>query len=394
MKKYMIIVIYIGMVLTGCSNYTESNNIGLITGMGIDYDKESDLYEVTLQMINPSGVAGSSQGSGGIPVHQIEGKGNTISEATRNSSKKISRTNIFSHLSAVVISEELAREKGINFILDAFERDARVRTNIPIIVARGHSAKIMLSILPAQDKIPSVAFVKKINDTAKVLGENTEITIFNTVSAISSKGKEPVINGMRIVGNVEQGASKANDEKVENTYVMADGLAIFQKGYLVNWLDGEKAKSIQMLRNEMNSSNISISCPKKEGNLSIEIRRLKRNTNVVYEKGQAKIKIELVGSAALNELLCDIEFNKQEVLNQLEKNLNHKIKKDVLEAIRFAQTEESDIFGFGEVLHRKSPKQWRKVEKNWNEQFAAAEIEIKVRMNIIGIGMRNTTYPF
>ncbi|MFY0758786.1 Ger(x)C family spore germination protein [Metabacillus dongyingensis] len=394
MEKYMIVVICIGVLLSGCSNYTESNEIGLVTGMGIDYDKESDLYEVTLQMINPSGVAGTSQGGGGLSVYQIEGKGKTISEAARNSSKKISRTNIYSHLTAVVISEELAREKGINFILDAFERDARIRPSVPLIVAREQSAKIMLSILPSLDKIPSVSFVKKINDTASVLGENAEITIFSTLSALSSKGQEPVINGMRIVGNIEQGASKANEEKVENTYVMVDGLAVFQKGYLVNWLDGQKAKSIQMLRNEMKNSNISISCPKKEGNVSIQIRRIKRNTNVVYEKGHVKIKVELVGAGTLNEMLCDIEFNKQEVLNQLEKKLNHKIKKDVLEGIHFAQNEKSDIFGFGEMLHRKNPNKWKKVENNWNEHFAAADVEIKVKMNIFGLGMRNKTYPF
>jgi spore germination protein KC len=54
MKKIHSILIFI-ILLTGCSNYSELNQLGLIIAMGIDDSKDIDNgYRVTFQVINPS----------------------------------------------------------------------------------------------------------------------------------------------------------------------------------------------------------------------------------------------------------------------------------------------------------------------------------------------------
>jgi spore germination protein KC len=392
----IIAMICFGLLLSGCSNYLESSEIGVVIGMGIDYEKKSKKYEVTFQVVNPRGVTSSSVGTQGLPIMQLEGKGRTLSEAARNSSKSFSRQIIYSHLALIVISEELAREKGLNFILDTFERDAKVRTNIPIIVAKEQSANNVLGNLPIADRIPSISLVKKIAHTSTMLGENVDVKVFDTIAALSSKGQEPVINGMKIVGDIEKGASKKNEETLENTVVHLAGLAVFHNGYLVDWLEGNKSKSVQILRNEMKNTNISLPCLNKKGHVSINVKYIDSKANVTYQnrKEKAKIKIEVEGAGYLDELLCNLAYDKSEVLKEIEKELNQKIEKDLSEGIHFAQKAESDIFGFGEMIHRKKPKQWKKIENEWNKEFAAADVEITVNMSIFDTGMMKKAYPF
>lgn len=48
-----------------------------------------------------------------------------------------------------------------------------------------------------------------------------------------------------------------------------------------------------------------------------------------------------------------------------------------------------DIFGFGDIFHRKYPEEWAKIKHNWNEIFSQADVEIEVKTNIIRTGLTN-----
>ena len=39
---------------------------------------------------------------------------------------------------------------------------------------------------------------------------------------------------------------------------------------------------------------------------------------------------------------------------------------------------DADIFGFGESIQKKYPKEWANMENNWDEIFPQTEIEIHV----------------
>ncbi|MNL83835.1 hypothetical protein D3C87_2115980 [compost metagenome] len=48
---------------------------------------------------------------------------------------------------------------------------------------------------------------------------------------------------------------------------------------------------------------------------------------------------------------------------------------------------DSDIFGFGEVLHKKNNKAWRQLGSNWNEAFAEAEFIVDADFVVRQAGM-------
>ncbi|MFB7121584.1 Ger(x)C family spore germination protein [Bacillus tropicus] len=395
MRNKICFLLLVLLITTGCSNYRELNKLAIVIGAGIDYDKNKQEYIVTYQAINPRGVPTSAISSPGneLAVINYQGSGKTIVEASRNSSKKISRQSLYYHTSLIVIGEAAAK-KGLNFILDVYERDPKVRTSLPVLIARNTSAKDILDIIPSGfTRITSKEFLDKLENTSTLLGENSmNSKVYQVIAALTSLGNEPAISGISIAGNKKQGWTKNNLETTKRTYTVINGIGIFRNGRLVKWLDGTKEKSVSIINNTMKQTSINVPC-KKGTELSVVISRAKRDVKVHIKEKKAFIDLSIHANGYIGEAVCDEDLRKITTLTNIEKRVEQKIKKDIQNGIREVQKVKTDIFGFGDVLHRSHPKEWRKVKDHWNELFSKASVHIKVKVNIDSTGMRTKSYP-
>ena len=56
-------------------------------------------------------------------------------------------------------------------------------------------------------------------------------------------------------------------------------------------------------------------------------------------------------------------------------------------ALNKAQKElKTDIFGFGETIHRKYPKMWKKMKDNWDDIFPNLPVNITVEVDTKQLG--------
>ncbi|MEH7454086.1 Ger(x)C family spore germination protein [Gottfriedia acidiceleris] len=391
-RKCMILILITSLLLVSCSNYKELNSVSIVVAMGIDYIPKDNQYNMVLQIINPSAIA-SVTGSIGTPVIALEQKGRTISEAARNATKSVSRSNIYSHVALVVIGEKLAKEKTLNYIFDVFERDSKIRVNIPVVIARNDSVYHVMNNLPALDKLPAKSIIGKIKNTSSLLGENQEIQMRQVISALSSSGREPVINGAILENETKTSETLDNFSSVKSSYNKIEGLGVIKKGRLVGWLDGPPAKSVQIVDNAIKESNIQIKCSKKEFD-SMELTRVKTNTKIKMKGKIPIINIKVKAIAIIDEVLCNDNFDQAKTLKKYELLSEKAIKQTLDEGIKKAQGYGADIFGFGDKLHLSEPKVFKKYEKNWNDQFQKAKVKIDVDVQINNVGMRKKAYPF
>jgi len=391
-RKCMILILITSLLLVSCSNYKELNSVSIVVAMGVDYIPKDNQYNMVLQIINPSAIA-SVTGSIGTPVISIVEKGRTISEAARNVTKSVSRSNIYSHVALVVIGEKLAKEKTLNYIFDVFERDSKIRVNIPVVIARNDSVSHVMNNLPALDKLPAKSIVGKIRNTSSLLGENQEIQMRQVISALSSSGREPVINGAVLENESKTSETLDNFSSVKSSYNKIEGLGVIKKGRLVGWLDGAPAKSVQIIDNAIKETNVQIKCSKKEFD-SMELTRVKTDTKIKMKGKIPIIHIKVKAIGIIDEVLCNDNFDQAKTLKKYELLSEKAIKKSLDEGIKKAQEYGADIFGFGDKLHLSDPKVFKKYEKNWNDQFQKAKVKIDVDVQINNVGMRKKAYPF
>ncbi|WP_088068009.1 Ger(x)C family spore germination protein [Gottfriedia luciferensis] len=391
-KKYIVSFMILTVILSGCSNYKELNQISIVLAMGVDYLPKEKKYEMILQILNPSSIATQS-GSQGVPIISLEDKGKTISEAARNVTKKGSRTNIYSHIALVVIGETLAREKSLNYIFDVFERDSKIRVNIPVVIARNKNVDKVMNNLATLDKLSAKSIVGKINNTSALLGENQKTLIRHAISAISSSGREPIINGASLKNESESSETLEDWGKVNSSFDMINGTGIFRNAKLVGWLDGPPAKSIQVVDNLIKETNLEIPCNKKEYD-SMELTRVKSKTEIKMKGNIPIITIKINSIGHIDEVLCNDNFDKAASLKKYEISAENVLKQSVEKGITEVKKLGGDAFGFGEKLYTANPKVYKKYEKNWNDTFKKAKVTVSVDVKINDVGMRKKAYPY
>ena len=117
----------------GCWDRREPGFLGVVTAVAFDFDPQTDLLKVIAQVANPlgigSGESGGQSGGGGGGKNLfwvVEASGQTIYEAIKRTEQITSRKLLWSHLEAVLFSEEMARE-GLLPVLDYIDRERQAR---------------------------------------------------------------------------------------------------------------------------------------------------------------------------------------------------------------------------------------------------------------------------
>lgn len=380
-------------ILSGCSNYRELNELAIVLGVGVDFIPDKNMYEVTYQVVKPSENAAKGNGMGSTPVINYVATGKTLNEAAGNSANLFSRQNIYSHIQLVIIGEHLAKKESLNFIFDIFERDAGVRVNVPVLIARGSGVKATMDMLSTIDKIPVQALAGKVKNASETLGEHGQTKIYEVIENLTSEGSEPAISGVSITGSKKIGESKENIETMKKTFTSLNGVSIFKRGKLVGWMDGKKTKSLQIIDNKLQSTNLRFHCDEKRYN-NITINKMKSHTKVNIQNNQAVITVNTQAYGYIVELLCNKDISKHEVISEYEEKAEKELKKEIMDGILAAQKLKSDVFGFGEILYFTQPKKWKESRRQWDQLFSQAKVNVKVNISIEETGMRIKPYPY
>lgn len=380
----ILIVMSLCSLLTGCWSKRELNELSIASAIGID--KDGDKYIVTVQIINPSEV--SSQKATGQRVasfiYTTEGK--TIFEALRRMTTMSTRRIYLAHIRAVVFGEDLARQ-GLKDLLDFLFRDHEMRSNIHLLVAKNTKAEYILSMLTGLDKIPANKMYISLERTEEFWATAHAAKLDDFVNSLSSEGKNPVVSGIIIQGNIEIGSNKKNLENARIPAILRiDNIAAFHRDKLIGWLNEKEGMGYNQIVGKMKSTLITIKCP-KGNDLGIEIMKTKCKAKGVIENGKPKIYINFQAEGNVGDVQCDIDLTKVENVNELERILEKTLEKNMEAVIKKAQNElRTDIFGFGEVIHRSYPKQWKTMKKDWSNQFIDLPVSINTTAKIRGLG--------
>ncbi|WFD09643.1 Ger(x)C family spore germination protein [Tepidibacter hydrothermalis] len=382
MKKTHIIpfiLIILISLLTGCWSRREINELSIASAVGID--KSKDGYLVTVQLINPGEIA-SKTATTRTAVTTYRTSGETIFEALRRLTLETPRKIYLGHIRLLVFGEEFARN-GIGKALDIFSRDHEIRTDFYIMVAKNEKAEKLLNILTPVEKIPAGKMYSSLEMSSDSWAPTKTVQLDELINSLISEGKNPVLTGVFIKGDPKTGMDIRNVEKVDSpTTVQICNLAAFKKDKLVGWLNEPQSKGLNYIEGNVSSTVFNVPCSNKE-KLAVELIRTKVKVNGKVENEEPKINIELLAEANISDVECKIDLSKPENIYKLEQKVAQRIKNVMEQAVKKAQNDfKSDIFGFGEAIHRADPKAWKKLKKDWGKEFEDLTVNIHVTAKI------------
>lgn len=388
MRKIAPLLVLVGisaMLLTGCWNRRELNELAISLAMGID--KEGDQFVVTHQVVNPGEVAGSQGGGAtGSPVTVYQGKGKTVFQANRKITKTAPRKIYAAHIRVLVIGEEFAKE-GIAKALDFVSRGQEFRTDFHILLVKGGKASDVLKILTPLETIPANEIFDTLETSERAWAAAGTIQLDQLINDLVSKGRHPFLTGIQIIGDRKAGNEVANLEAIDvPTRLSISNLGVFKGDKLVGWLTEDESKGHNYITGRVTSTVMAIPC-RKEGDpesVAVELIRAKEKVTAHMENGKPKIRVQIEGEGNVAEVECSqLDLSKTKTIAEIEKKTNERVEENVNQAIKATQEKyKADNFGFGEVVHRENPKYWRKVEDHWDEVFAGIETEVKADIKI------------
>ncbi len=382
-RKILIFCIYLSIltITTGCWARKELNDLAIAVAMGID--KVDEQYLITIQIVNPAEIAANKGSGRSTPVVVFQEKGDTIFETLRKMTTNAPRKIYLAHLRMVIFGEELARE-GIRKTLDFFSRDHEFRPDFNIVVAKDSRAEDVLKVLTPLETIPANKLYNALETSEKVWAPSMSVTFDSLDAKLSSEGDNPVLTSVYKTGDEQSGGSKQNIENLDPPVRLKyNGLGVFKDDKLIGWLSEWEGKGVNYALGEVKNTVITFSCP-QEGKVSLEVLHTKADLNTMMMKGDPKGSIKVNIEANVAEMECaHLDLNKISTIHDLEKRAEKDIKDAIIASIDAAQKEyQTDIFGFGDALHRSEPESWKELKKDWNQRFSNMPVAVDVKVEI------------
>ncbi|QNK57305.1 Ger(x)C family spore germination protein [Paenibacillus sp. PAMC21692] len=389
-KSILVLVILSMLLLSGCWNRRELNELAVAVGIAID-KADDNQYKVSVQVVEPNEIAGR-KGGDVTPVTMYQSIGRSIFEAARRMTTVSPRKIYFAHLRMLVISEDVARD-GLSNVLDFLSRDHELRTDYFIVVARHTSAENTLKILTPIERIPAVKLYSTLESSEKTWAPTTTVTMDELLNTLVSAGRQAVLTGLQVKGNQSIGEKRENVQMVKNgAQLQYSGIAVFKEDKLIGWLNEEQSKAYTYINNTLDSTSDIVRCP--DGGIATgEIIRSATKVKGKMIEGVPHIYIDVRSELNVAEVQCSLDLTRTQTISELEQLANANVKGFIDRTIKTMQTKyKVDIFGFGETIRRADPKTWRTLKHNWDEMFPKVQTHVSVEVKIRRLGTVNNSF--
>ncbi|MFB4160023.1 Ger(x)C family spore germination protein [Geomicrobium sp. JSM 1781026] len=389
-NTFIVLLLLASVLLTGCWDQWELRDLSVVTGLAIDKG-ENDEFILTMQVINPSEIAAQEEGSGFTAAQNYETRASSIQEGFRKLTQQAPRRGYFSHIAALIISEEVASE-GLSNFLDHFYRDHEIRSDFFLLIARGESASDILSLLPPIEELTSVNLKHSLLYSENSYTAVKGVTLDDLFEDLAARGIDPVMEGVSTSGDVATGKSIENRESVKpSAYLYVGHSGFFKADRFVGWLDEDEVKGYNYVMSENQDTPETLSCP-DDGTFVLETQSIEPNI-IVHSGNSPKINIDIKIHSTLSEMNCEgIDVEKKESKQLMEGIMNDEVEALVNIAIQKSKEERVDIFGLGREVYRQKPRLWEELKSEWYTHLAEIPVHVNVNTEVVGSGDVNNTF--
>ncbi len=384
LKRIVVIVILLGLFyqfFTGSWNRRELSSLGIVGGVAItSYDHS---VRITYQIINPISI--QVTGESNKPVFYIQSEGKSIFEANRNATLQYSKKLYWPHLDICIFDASLA-EKGLMEYLDYFNRNHESRRYMYLAVSRNYPSQDILTFQVEKEDVPSNYF-EALFENSKTNGKSVSIKFIDFLKAYYAEGIEPVIGVIQTTQTTESVLKSLETEL--NVIPSAEGLAVFIKDEMVDFLDGDEARGYNFITGNIASTVLVAPSPDGKGVNSLEVIKADSKLDIKRIKDQYVGVVEVEINGMLTEETGEEDITNVQSIHAIEEATSKIVEDEMTATLQKVQRMKSDIFGFGQALHRKNPKEWKELKEDWNEIFASMTFEISVKTKVQRAGVSN-----
>ncbi|SDI31568.1 spore germination protein KC [Alteribacillus bidgolensis] len=362
------------LLLTGCWDNLELINRAFVMGVALD-ETEKGKVQLTTQAYNPSrGVQGEGGGGQGSQNYiNIRTTEDSVNEAVRDIPRHIGRKAQWGHLYVIVISEEFARNQGLEEVLAFFFRDHEPRLTASVVITKGKAADFL-----EMEPLMEITTGQQLSENEEMSHKYSQKTIDSNLLKLAIQTRNQVGNGLLPYFHKIEHASE--------TSPTVAGITLLKKGKMVGNLPTEKAERLLLIRDEYQGGMIQLPCKNDPSTIEvIEIVSAETSLKPIIKDDSLTVKVSSEIEAVLQQLTCS-KTDSPEAEKELEKRLEQYIEKELEKTINVLQEKQFDAMDLGDKVYAKNPSVWKRWKKDWDQRFADSEFEFDVQIRITSSG--------
>lgn len=366
--------------LSGCWGVRELNALSLVIGIGIDKKAaDPDKVYMTAQIVRPEALKKTSTGDTGQGQEtkaywNLESSGSTIFDAIREYTHETNNKLYDAHNEVIIFGKDAAAD-GVQKYLDFFQRAQETRPTTEIAVSDTTAADA-LDVMPELDKLPAINITKLIKSQGYT-SQSQEVTLQEFTNNLLSKTRAPVAP---LVWITQEGGKNL---------LAVKGLAVFKGDKMIGELDENETRGLLWVEGLIKTGNIDL--PYLDGQVSIEIKSVQTKVKSEIRNGKVTVAVDIQENGAMVAQTCIPNLETLPEMTILENLEQAAITEEIQNTVAKAKRLNTDVFGFGEDLHKYHPEEWNQMEGIWDTIFPTVQVDVHVECKIRSAG--NITRP-
>lgn len=356
MKK-VILLIFLTFICTGCYNYKELNELGIVSAMGIS--KDGDLYNLDIQLLNV--LDSEKSGLNKSPITVISGQGETIFEAARSMNRKTSKVFFLADVDYVFLDQSVLND-GLDEIMDFLIRDTRLSLNFLVVTSTENKSLDILSSISHFDTNSANNLYDAIMNSETRYGGINSLHVRELINNYYAKGKYTIFPNVYIKDTSKSSENDSLEDSKSESYVEVKNMVFFKDKEAIELTD-EETKGVNFLRNKIKNATLTIECD--GGYFTIETleskMKLKSKLNIdqINVKGNVGAEIVYYG--------CKDNLDNADVLKSISKKAEKEVESYITKAFNKSKKYNYDFLGLGNYIYKNNYKYFDFENKDWNK---------------------------
>lgn len=356
MKK-IILLIFLTFICTGCYNYKELNELGIVSAMGIS--KDGDLYNLDIQLLNV--LDSEKSGLNKSPITVISGQGETIFEAARSMNKKTSKVFFLADVDYVFLDQSVLND-GLDEIMDFLIRDTRLSLNFLVVTSTENKSLDILSSISHFDTNSANNLYDAVMNSETRYGGINSLHVRELINNYYAKGKYTIFPNVYIKDTRKSSENDSLEDSKSESYVEVKNMVFFKDKEAIELTD-EETKGVNFLRNKIKNATLTIECD--GGYFTIETleskMKLKSKLNIDQLNVNGNVGAEIVYYG------CKDNLDNADVLKNISKKAEKEVESYITKAFNKSKKYNYDFLGLGNYIYKNNYKYFDFENKDWNK---------------------------
>ncbi|WP_456287731.1 Ger(x)C family spore germination protein [Paenibacillus sp. AK002] len=376
MKRVWILVCLTSLLLTGCWDNKEVQDINYITALGVDYKDEK--YIIYVQMLDFATIAKQESGkqTEQAPIWIGRGTGSTLTEALIDLYTSSQQRVSWGHVTALVLTEAVLKPEQLSQVFDLTNRSQEIRYT-KWVYGTKDKMEDLFTVSPFFQLSPLHSLLHEPRESYVQFSFIRPIQFVNFIRLYREKAATVMLPSLHI------STQNWSENLKQHPILEVNGGFLIKNKELMGWLPRSDLLGTRWLASNNTHAAVVVQA-NGEAVGSIRLEKPQSTIEVIRKPDDAsyRIKLNVIGTVQ--------NVYKQVGIKEMKRSTEDTLRKELQNTFRKAALIHADPYELCLQLYRVDPILWKKLAEEKKDIYDETALEIDVDVNIRYWGQRKS----